>query len=30
MKIKAEIRSIFPDSGKLKAVSNLVIEAASS
>lgn len=26
MKIKAEIRSIFPDSGKLKAVSNLVIE----
>lgn len=26
MKIKAEIRNIFPDSGKLKAVSNLVIE----
>ncbi|KJR47447.1 Protein of unknown function identified by role in sporulation (SpoVG) [Desulfosporosinus sp. I2] len=26
MKIKAEIRSIFQDSGKLKAVSNLVIE----
>lgn len=26
MKIKAEIRSIFQDSGKLKAVSNLVLE----
>ena len=26
MKIKAEIRSLFQDSGKLKAVSNLVIE----
>ena len=26
MKIKAEIRSIFEDGGKLKAVSNLVLE----
>lgn len=26
MKIKAEIKSIFEDGGKLKAVSNLVIE----
>ena len=26
MKIKAEIRSIFQDGGKLKAVSNLVLE----
>lgn len=26
MKIKAEIRSVFQDGGKLKAVSNLVLE----